>query len=83
MDATGISKRLAQETANVPGVTLYLQPVQDLTLDAALSRTQYSSSCWKRSNLSAFDAWVPKLIDRLQQRAGGDRCRERSGDSRG
>jgi multidrug efflux pump len=68
LDATGISKRLAQETANVPGVTLYLQPVQDLTLDAALSRTQYQFVL-ENPNLSAFDAWVPKLIDRLHSNA--------------
>ncbi|HUB46151.1 MAG TPA: efflux RND transporter permease subunit, partial [Acetobacteraceae bacterium] len=41
LNATEIGRRLLQETAGVPGVSLYLQPVQDLTLDASVSRTQY------------------------------------------
>ena len=39
---------------NVPGVSLYLQPVQDLTLDASVSRTQYQFVL-ENPNLSAFD----------------------------
>ncbi|HAI50712.1 MAG TPA: multidrug transporter, partial [Enterobacteriaceae bacterium] len=33
--------RLQQAVANVPGVALYLQPTQDLTIDTQVSRTQY------------------------------------------
>ena len=36
-----IIRRLKSETANISGVTLYMQPVQDLTLDNTVSRTQY------------------------------------------
>jgi len=68
LDATAIGKRLVQETADIPGVTLYLQPVQDLTLDAALSRTQYQFVL-ENPNLSAFNTWVPKLIDQLHNKA--------------
>ena len=46
---------------NVPGVSLYLQPVQDLTIDAAVSRTQYQFVL-ENPNLSAFTEWVPKLV---------------------
>src|SRR5271165_2259990 len=66
LNATAIAKRLGQETADVQGVTLYLQPVQDLTIDAALSRTQYQFVL-ENPNLSAFDTWVPKLVDRMRQ----------------
>jgi multidrug efflux pump len=66
LNATAIAKRLGQETAEVQGVTLYLQPVQDLTIDAALSRTQYQFVL-ENPNLSAFDTWVPKLVDRMRQ----------------
>ena len=31
----------SSETADVAGITLYMQPVQDLTIDATVSRTQY------------------------------------------
>jgi multidrug efflux pump len=47
-------------------VTLYLQPVQDLTLDAAISRTQYQFVL-ENPDLGALDSWVPRLVDRLQQ----------------
>jgi multidrug efflux pump len=36
--------RLRQKLAQVPNITLYLQPVQDLTVDARVSRTQYQVS---------------------------------------
>jgi multidrug efflux pump len=66
LDATGIARRLQQETASVPGVSLYLQPVQDLTIDAAVSRTQYQFVL-ENPTLAAFDRWVPTLLDRLRQ----------------
>jgi multidrug efflux pump len=66
LNATEISRRLQQETANVLGVSLYLQPVQDLTIDASVSRTQYQFVL-ENPNLSAFNEWVPKLLDKLSQ----------------
>ena len=66
LNATGIARRLQSETADVPGVSLYMQPVQDLTIDAAISRTQYQFVL-ENPNLSAFNEWVPKLLDRLKQ----------------
>ena len=66
LNATQIGRRLQQETSEVPGVSLYLQPVQDLTIDAAISRTQYQFVL-ENPNLSAFNEWVPKLLDQLKQ----------------
>jgi multidrug efflux pump len=66
LNATQIARRLQQETANVPGVSLYLQPVQDLTLDASVSRTQYQFVL-ENPNLSAFSEWVPKLLAQMRQ----------------
>jgi multidrug efflux pump len=66
LDATQISRRLQQETEGVTGVSLFLQPVQDLSLDAAISRTQYQFVL-ENPNLSAFNEWVPKLLDQLQK----------------
>jgi multidrug efflux pump len=63
-DATAIARRLKQETAGVAGVELFLQPIQDLTIDAAVSRTQYQFVL-ENPNLSAFDTWVPKLLKKL------------------
>jgi multidrug efflux pump len=66
LNATQIGRRLQQETAAVAGVSLYLQPVQDLTIDASVSRTQYQFVL-ENPNLTAFNTWVPKLLDRLKQ----------------
>jgi multidrug efflux pump len=57
---------LQQETSGVPGVTLYLQPVQDLTVDAAVSRTQYQFVL-ENPNQSALNEWVPKLVAKLAE----------------
>ena len=64
LNATGIARRLQRETAEVTGVSLYLQPVQDLSVDAAISRTQYQFVL-ENPYLTAFNEWVPKLIARL------------------
>ncbi|HVY15033.1 MAG TPA: efflux RND transporter permease subunit, partial [Rhodopila sp.] len=66
LNATEIAQRLQRETAGVKGVSLYLQPVQDLTLDASVSRTQYQFVL-ENPDLSAFDAWVPKLVAKLNE----------------
>ncbi len=56
--------RLQHDIAGLPGVTLYLQPVQDLTIDTQLSRTQYQFSL-QTGSLEALSLWVPKLVETL------------------
>jgi multidrug efflux pump len=58
--------RLRGEIAGVPGIALYLQPVQDLTIDSTVSRTQYQFVL-QNADLDQFQDWVPKLMQRLQQ----------------
>ncbi|HZV93420.1 MAG TPA: efflux RND transporter permease subunit, partial [Caldimonas sp.] len=64
--ASEIIRRLQHEIAAIPGVSLYMQPAQDLTIDATVSRTQYQFVL-EDANPAEFTAWVPKLIDRLKQ----------------
>jgi multidrug efflux pump len=59
-----VIRRLKDETAGVPGMSLYMQPVQDLTIDATVSRTQYKFVL-EDPSLTELQAWVPKLVDRL------------------
>jgi len=66
LDASAIIRRLQGEVKDVAGVDLYMQPVQDLTIDATVSRTQYQFSL-QDANPDEFTTWVPKLIARLQQ----------------
>jgi multidrug efflux pump len=65
LDASGIIRRLEQETAGVIGITLYMQPLQDITIDSAVSRTQYQFVVESTDN-NDFAAWIPKLMQKLQ-----------------
>jgi multidrug efflux pump len=61
-----VIRRLRQETANVPGITLYMQPVQDLTLDNTVSRTQYQFTM-ESADAAALSTWTPRLVSALRQ----------------
>ncbi|MGQ7182479.1 efflux RND transporter permease subunit, partial [Escherichia coli] len=50
----------------VPGVDLFLQPTQDLTIDTQVSRTQYQFTL-QATSLDALSTWVPELMEKLQQ----------------
>jgi multidrug efflux pump len=63
-----VIRRLRSETSNVAGVTLYMQPVQDLTLDNTLSRTQYQFTLESADPL-ALSTWTPKLLSVLRQQS--------------
>ena len=62
-----IIERLQREVAAVPGVALYLQPTQDLTIDTTVSRTQYQFTL-QAPSLEALSTWVPTLMNELKTR---------------
>ena len=64
--ASDVIRRLEQQAQDVSGITLYMQPVQDLTIDATVSRSQYQFVL-EDANPSEFAKWVPKLLERMQQ----------------
>jgi len=64
--ASDVIRRLEQRTRDVAGITLYMQPIQDLTIDATVSRSQYQFVL-EDANPSEFAKLVPKLLERLQQ----------------
>jgi multidrug efflux pump len=66
MTATQIIRRLRDETANIPGITLYMQPVQDLTLDNTISRTQFNFTL-ESADAVALANFAPKLVSILKQ----------------
>ncbi|WP_046156976.1 MdtB/MuxB family multidrug efflux RND transporter permease subunit [Chromobacterium vaccinii] len=65
-DIRTVLARLQQRADDVPGMSLYLQAVQDLTIDARVSRTQYQFTLQATSQ-DDLSTWVPKLVHRLQQ----------------
>ena len=64
--AQEIARRLQTEVANVPGIKLFMQPEQDLTLDTTVSPNQYSFVL-RGPSQQAFQKYVPELIARLQK----------------
>ena len=60
-----VISRLQQSVARIPGVELYLQPTQDLTIDTTVSRTQYQFTL-QANSLDALSEWVPQLMTQLQ-----------------
>jgi len=63
-----VIRRLRSETADVAGITLYMQPVQDLTLDNTVSRTQYQFTL-ESADPVALSTWTPKLLSILRQQS--------------
>ena len=63
--ASEVIRRLGPELQKVAGITLYMQPVQDLSIEDRVSRTQYQFSL-QSPDSAALGEWVPKLIERLQ-----------------
>jgi multidrug efflux pump len=66
LDASAIIRRLQGELSKIANIQLYMQPVQDLTIDATVSRTQYQFAL-QDANPDEFNTYVPKLLARLQQ----------------
>jgi multidrug efflux pump len=64
--ASDVIRRLQGETASVSGISLYMQPVQDLTLADTISRTQYQFIL-EDADPDELAKWSSKLVDRLRQ----------------
>jgi len=64
--AAAMIRRLQSETSTVPGIEAYMQPVQDLTIDDRVSRTQYQFVL-ECADPDVLAKWIPTLMDRLSQ----------------
>jgi len=63
--ASDVIRRLQTQLAQVEGITLYMQPVQDLTVEDRVSRTQYQYSL-EDASADELSTYVPKLVAKLQ-----------------
>jgi multidrug efflux pump len=63
--ASEIIRDLQPELAKVEGITLFMQPVQDLTVESRVSRTQYQYSM-EDADANELGTWAPRLLQRLQ-----------------
>jgi multidrug efflux pump len=65
-DVAAVIRRLQQRLAEVRGIALYMQPVQDLTIEDRVSRTQYQLTV-EDTNSEELALWVHRLVERLGQ----------------
>ncbi len=66
-DVSQVIDRLDRETAGVMGIMAYLQPVQDLTIEDHISRTQYQFVL-ESAKPDELATWVPRMVAALQKR---------------
>jgi multidrug efflux pump len=64
--AAQIIERLQKNLVSVEGIELYMQPVQDLTIETRVSRTQYQFSV-EDPDSAQLSIWTPKLVDALKK----------------
>jgi multidrug efflux pump len=65
INATAVMRRLQPALADVPGITLYMQPVQDLTVEDRVSRTQYQYTL-EDPDANELSLWTARLVDKLK-----------------
>jgi len=63
--ATEVIRRLQPALQQVAGITLYMQPVQDLSIEDRVSRTQYQFSLMA-PDAALLSDWVPRLLARMR-----------------
>ncbi len=66
ISASDVIRRLQPELAKVAGITLYMQPVQDLSVDDRVSRTQFQYTL-EDASADELNQYVPQMIAKLQK----------------
>jgi len=65
ISASDVIRRLQPEIAKLDGITLFMQPVQDLTVEDRVSRTQFQYSL-EDVDPQELAYWTPKFVDKLK-----------------
>ena len=65
INASDVIRRLQPELANVDGITLYMQPVQDLTVEDRVSRTQYQYTL-EDADTDELSTWATAFVQKLK-----------------
>jgi len=64
--ANDVIRRLSPKLEQVTGIQLFMQPIQDLTVEDRISRTQYQYSL-DAPDKALLDRWVPPLLEKLKK----------------
>ncbi|GAB3064998.1 multidrug efflux RND transporter permease subunit [Stenotrophomonas tumulicola] len=65
-DIATVMARLQRRVADIPGITLYLQPVQELGIEDRISRSQYQFTLTS-PDMQALQEWTPQLLQALRR----------------
>ena len=63
--ATDVIRRIQPQLTQVEGITLFMQPVQDLTVEDRVSRTQYQYSI-EDADGNELAQWAPRLVEKMK-----------------
>ncbi|MDQ5986097.1 MAG: Multidrug resistance protein MdtB [Syntrophus sp. SKADARSKE-3] len=66
INADGIIRRLQEKVDKIEGIKLFMQPMQDLTVDPRVTRTQYQYSL-EDPDINELNTFAPQLVERLRQ----------------
>jgi multidrug efflux pump len=66
ISATDVIRRLQPQLAKVAGITLFMQPVQDLSVEDRVSRTQFQYTL-EDPNADELNTYVPRMVEKLKQ----------------
>jgi multidrug efflux pump len=66
LSASDVIRRLNNSLSEVSGIKLYMQPVQNITVDDRVSRTQYQYTL-EDPDINELDSWSNRFVDKLKQ----------------
>jgi multidrug efflux pump len=66
INASDVIRRLQPPLNNVAGITLFMQPVQDLTVEDRVSRTQFQYTL-EDPSLAELNTYAPQFLAKLKQ----------------
>jgi multidrug efflux pump len=66
LNASDVIRRLQQKLAKVRGIRLYMQPVQDISVDDRVTRTQYQYTL-EDPDINELNTWTAKFVDELKK----------------
>ena len=66
LSASDVIRRLQGKLADIQGIQLYMQPVQDITVDDRVTRTQYQYTL-EDPDINELNAWTAKFVEQLKK----------------
>jgi multidrug efflux pump len=76
LSASDVIRRLQTSLKPVEGIELYMEPVQNITVDDRVSRTQYQYTL-EDPDANELNLWTGRLVDKMKQVASACRCGDR------